>query len=69
MIILILIFKLLLVECSDGYYGNDCHTTCGYCLQGRVCNRLNGTCDHGCINHFKEPTCAGNEVDFLAQNC
>ena len=45
--------------CMDGYYGDNCETPCGNCLNMEVCDKQNGTCYHGCMNHFKEPKCDG----------
>ena len=48
------------VVCMDGYYGNNCNTECGSCLNMEVCDEQNGTCYHGCKDHYKEPKCDGN---------
>ena len=48
------------VVCMDGYYGNNCNTECGSCLNMEVCDKQNGTCYHGCKDHYKEPKCDGN---------
>ena len=53
---------MLLVECSDGYYGDKCQIACGNCLHEKRCDRLNGTCYHGCKDHFKDLECTGKEV-------
>lgn len=47
------------VVCTNGYYGDECKTECGNCLHMAVCDKQNGTCYNGCINHFKEPKCSG----------
>ena len=57
--------QTLLIECSDGYYGDKCHIACGKYLHERGCDRLNGTCYHGCKKHFKEPECTGKKYIFL----
>ena len=44
----------------DGYYGDNCKTECGSCLNMEVCDKQNGTCYHGCADHFKELKCDGN---------
>ena len=60
--------QTVLIECSDGYYGDKCHIACGKCLHERGCDRLNGTCYHGCKKHFKEPECTGKKIHISAHN-
>ena len=52
-------YNMNVVVCKDGHYGDNCKTPCGHCLNNEACDKKNGTCYHGCINHFKEPKCAG----------
>ncbi|XP_078310127.1 uncharacterized protein LOC144618295 isoform X2 [Crassostrea virginica] len=58
----------LQIECTNGYYGNNCSTACGHCLQKRLC-AVNGTCYHGCMNHFKDPKCAVCKDGFYNSRC
>lgn len=57
------------VVCMDGYYGADCKTHCGHCSHMEVCDKLNGTCYLGCINHFKEPKCDGRKLNEIFVSC
>ena len=36
------------VACDDGKYGLECNNSCGHCLDGDHCNKVNGTCIRGC---------------------
>lgn len=56
---------ILLVVCEDGYYGENCKSSCGNCSHMEVCDKQNGTCYQGCINHFKEPKCDGKKTNIL----
>ena len=56
---------IVLVECIDGYYGDKCHIACGNCLHEKGCDRLNGTCYHGCKDHFKDLKCSGKKVPLF----
>ena len=56
---------IVLVECNEGYYGDKCHIACGNCLHEKSCDRLNGTCYHGCKDHFKGMECTGKKVPLF----
>lgn len=45
------------IECSAGSYGVNCASTCGQCLNEKVCNHETGSCDQGCQPGYKGPTC------------
>lgn len=37
---------LSILDCSFGFYGQDCADTCNHTCSG--CNNVNGQCDRGC---------------------
>lgn len=41
-------FILLITECSDGSYGEECKYQCGECLNVITCDNVNGKCSEGC---------------------
>ena len=61
--------SIFFVVCEDGYYGENCKTSCGNCSYMEACDKENGTCYHGCINHFKEPKCDGKKINKFVFHC
>lgn len=49
-------FKISL-ECNTGYFGHNCNNSCGHCVNDRVCDHVDGTCDGGCKPGYQEPIC------------
>lgn len=50
--------KTIIVECSAGFFGINCVNRCSEkCNLTRVCDRLTGQCDGGCIPGWKGATC------------
>lgn len=49
------------LECTDGYYDNDCNSTCDHCNKSSPgCRQSDGHCLHGCESIFWEsPKCDG----------
>lgn len=45
------------IECSSGYYGEKCASTCGQCMNEKVCNHVTGNCDEGCLPGYKGLRC------------
>lgn len=54
---LLLISTLCLSECTIGYYGEQCNTSCGHCLNNSGCHHVTGACVKGCEPGYQEPTC------------
>lgn len=54
--VLLLVFVLV---CFDHYYGTDCNTPCGHCINNDVCDKGTGSCPNGCQNHWKGERCEG----------
>ena len=34
----------LFAECDDGFYDDNCNSTCGHCLNGEICDKKTGHC-------------------------
>lgn len=45
------------LECSDGFYGEECSSSCGHCLNDSACHHVTGTCDQGCEPGYQAPNC------------
>lgn len=54
-------FSVLILECSNHFYGSDCTISCGHCRNGDVCNKVNGRCPNGCQNNWDGEKCDGRE--------
>ena len=74
MILFVILFSISVIiffftVCMNGYFGDNCETPCGNCSNMDSCDKQNGTCYHGCMNHFKEPRCDGKcqEICFSLQ--
>lgn len=50
---------LLILECIDYFYGGDCNTTCGHCVNNGVCDKDTGQCPNGCQTHWTGNRCDG----------
>lgn len=58
-----LIMIFIRLECIEGYYGEECGSICGYCLDNTTCHPVTGSCDKGCRPDYQEPNCT--QGDFL----
>lgn len=50
------------LECSAGYFGGNCASMCGHCLNRTLCHHVTGNCVEGCLPGYKEPTCKTGNV-------
>ena len=50
---------LYLIECVNGYYDRNCSKLCGHCKDNNPFNKVNGTCESGCMPNFQSPLCKG----------
>lgn len=50
-------FLLLSVECSFGYFGEQCNGICGHCKDNSACHHFTGTCAKGCAPGYRFPKC------------
>ena len=48
---------VIIVECIDGFYGEECNFQCGHCGQKEICDNRNGSCYHGCEPNFDGARC------------
>lgn len=62
--LLLILFKITtIVECSHGFYGQQCEKRCGKCKGGMICNTSSGICPDGCHEHWSPPSCTGKNRD------
>lgn len=52
-------FFFFFAECADRFYNSNCSGICGFCINDKICNKYNGSCPNGCLEHYKEPFCQG----------
>lgn len=45
------------LDCSEGFYGDECENKCGYCINSTKCHHVNGTCMDGCEPGYKGEYC------------
>lgn len=43
---------ILLTECHNGTFGQDCTEICGACIAKEPCHYVTGTCMNGCVRGF-----------------
>lgn len=46
------------IECIAGFYGDECSSDCGHCLNNTACHHVTGTCVNGCEPGYKAPNCS-----------
>lgn len=51
--------------CSDHFYGTNCDTPCGHCINNDVCDNATGHCPNGCYNFWTGKKCDGNFKENL----
>lgn len=47
----------VVLECKVGFYGEQCGSICGYCLDNGVCEYIIGYCFKGCEFGYKGINC------------
>lgn len=52
-------FLFSFAVCSEHFYGLDCSTPCGHCLNKDVCDNVTGRCPNGCQNYWTGDGCDG----------
>lgn len=45
------------IVCNNGYYGSDCRSKCGHCLESKHCHHINGSCLNGCLHGYRGDLC------------
>lgn len=44
-------------ECEDEFYDASCTLQCGKCKDGAACDKINGSCQDGCVDLYGPPFC------------
>lgn len=44
-------------KCNSGYFGPECRSKCGYCLEPKHCHHMNGSCLRGCLHGYRGDLC------------
>ena len=55
---------LFCLDCSYGFYGEDCVGVCGECKGNKTCEVDNGNCLYGCEPGYYEPNCTIRKSDI-----
>lgn len=50
------------IACSEGYFGENCNSSCGHCLNETACHHINGTCDDECDPGYQAPYCKDGKI-------
>ncbi|KAK3592251.1 hypothetical protein CHS0354_027125 [Potamilus streckersoni] len=56
-------------DCKDFYFGMNCFSRCGNCLNGEVCDKVTGNCPRGCQDGWQEDNCDRECDDRFYGNC
>lgn len=48
---------LFSVECSAGFYGEQCKSNCGHCVNQTTCHYFTGACENECEPGYMSPNC------------
>lgn len=70
-IVFIFLFKtfiFFLVECSPGYYGSNCSSSCSSYCQEKACDRYTGECLYGCTPGYQQPDCSARKI-YVKLSC
>lgn len=57
-----LIYFFFFKACSAGYFGENCNSSCGHCLNEAACHHINGTCDEECNPGYQAPYCTDGKI-------
>ena len=52
----------ILVQCQDGWYGEDCISTCGHCNGSESCDKEDGQCST-CEDGYRGTLCIEGAED------
>ncbi|KAK3597121.1 hypothetical protein CHS0354_021230 [Potamilus streckersoni] len=56
-------------DCKDFFFGMNCSSRCGNCLNGELCDKVTGKCPRGCHDGWQEEKCDRECVDRFYGNC
>ncbi|KAL3879809.1 hypothetical protein ACJMK2_032091 [Sinanodonta woodiana] len=56
-------------DCMDFYFGMNCSSRCGNCLNGEVCHKVTGNCQRGCQDGWQKDKCMRECDDLFYGNC
>lgn len=45
------------IACSTGYYGENCKSRCGHCVDDTTCDHITGNCVRGCKSGYRGYFC------------
>lgn len=54
--------RWIVTDCETYKYGIGCTEDCGYCINGRRCNHINGFCYAGCETGYYGSQCKMGKV-------
>ncbi|XP_078330715.1 uncharacterized protein LOC111112824 [Crassostrea virginica] len=57
------------INCIIGYYGDDCHQTCGHCKNGTNCDSTSGKCPEGCEKYWNGSHCDSCKDGYYGRSC
>lgn len=60
-----IIFFLSFLECSAGYYGENCSVSCGHCLNKTACDHITGICIQGCEPGYQAVNCTQGKTIII----
>ena len=55
-------------ECDDSYYGTNCLSSCGRCIDNVACHKSSGICPEGCQIWWITDTCQVEISEFGTSN-
>lgn len=60
-----MILYISILVCTAGYYGENCSSRCGYCLDNLACHPVTGNCIKGCKPGYQKQMCTEGILSHL----